>query len=138
LESEFDALNLQSLRKRELNSGFSGGELKRSEILKLYAQAPDLFLLDEPESGVDLENISIISEAINQMLQTNAPMSQRYKSALIITHTGYILNQLDADAGHVMIDGKIICSGNPRRIFNAIKRVGYEGSVSCASDEERE
>lgn len=62
------ALHMESFLERELNVGFSGGELKRAEILKLYAQNPDLLLIDEPESGVDIENISVISNAIKQII----------------------------------------------------------------------
>lgn len=103
--------------ERELNLGFSGGEPKRSEILKLMAQNPQLFMLDEPESGVDLENIAVIARAIKTMLQKDQVIKKRTASGIIITHTGYILEYVEADIGHVFLDGKIVCSGNPREIF---------------------
>ena len=114
---------------RDLNVGFSGGELKRAEVLKLYAQTPDLLLIDEPESGVDIENIAVISKAINKILQKEIPVKLRKRSAIIITHTGHILNYIDADVGHVFIDGKIVYTGNPKSIMEDIKRVGFAGSV---------
>ncbi|HEY9128606.1 MAG TPA: ABC transporter ATP-binding protein, partial [Sulfurovum sp.] len=116
LEDEIRALSMEKFLERELNVGFSGGELKRAEILKLYAQNPDLLLIDEPESGVDIENIAVISKAINKILQREIPKEQRERSAIIITHTGHILNYIEADVGHVFMDGKIVCTGDPRSI----------------------
>ena len=64
-----ERLNMGELMDREINYGFSGGEIKRSELLQLLAQMPDLVLLDEPESGVDLVNIALIGQMINELLQ---------------------------------------------------------------------
>lgn len=131
LDEEISALNMTTFMQRELNVGFSGGELKRAEILKLYAQSPDLLLIDEPESGVDIENIAIISKAINKILQKETPMQLRERSAIIITHTGHILNYIQADIGHVFMDGKIVCTGNPQTIMDDIKKLGFSGCVEC-------
>lgn len=125
LDSGFNSLHLDSHRHRELNCGFSGGELKRSEILKLYAQSPDLILLDEPESGVDLENLAIITRAINQILQTHHPLQLHRRGGLIISHAGFILDYVEANLGHVILDGRIACSGNPREMFETIRKKGY-------------
>ncbi len=127
-------LHLDSHRRRELNCGFSGGELKRSEILKLYAQSPELILLDEPESGVDLENLTIITDAINHILEKNHPLRLRRRGGLIISHAGFILNYVEANLGHIILDGKIACSGNPREIFEEIRTQGYEHCVRCLAD----
>jgi len=121
----FQELHLDSHRHRELNCGFSGGELKRSEILKLFAQSPELILLDEPESGVDLENLAIITRAINQILQTRHPLQILPRGGLIISHAGFILNYVEANRGHILLDGKIACSGSPREMFDAIRNEGY-------------
>ena len=129
LEDEILALNMERFLERELNVGFSGGELKRAEVLKLYAQSPDLLLIDEPESGVDIENIAVISKAINKILQKKAPEKLRTHSAIIITHTGHILNYIDADIGHVFIDGKIVYTGDPRSIMEDIKKYGFSGFI---------
>lgn len=128
-------LGMERFLERELNVGFSGGELKRAEILKLYAQNPALLLIDEPESGVDIENIVVISDAINTMLQKESPIHSRERSALIITHTGHILNTIHADVGHVFMEGKIICSGNPLDIMEDIKRDGFSGCLKCIKNQ---
>uniref|UniRef100_A0A7C2EJP6 ABC transporter ATP-binding protein n=1 Tax=Ammonifex degensii TaxID=42838 RepID=A0A7C2EJP6_9THEO len=134
-------LNLTDFLDREVNYGFSGGELKRSELVQLLAQNPALALLDEPESGVDLENMALIGQAINHLLEKEvAPWSDRplreirlgrTRSGLIITHTGYILNYVEADVGHVLYQGRLSCSGNPRELFGCIKRVGYGECIRC-------
>jgi Fe-S cluster assembly ATP-binding protein len=135
LDRALKVLNMEQFLDRELNVGFSGGELKRAEILKLYAQNPDLLLLDEPESGVDIENIAVISNTINAMLQKESPMKSRERSALIITHTGHILNYVHADVGHVFMDGKIVCTGNPMDIMEDIKQKGFAGCVKCIQEQ---
>ena len=122
-------LELDYLKDRDLNAGFSGGELKRSEMLKVAVQAPGLVMLDEPESGVDLEHIAVIAAAINKLLEEDGPCSDRSRSGLIITHTGYILDYVKADRGHVFIDGRIVCTDDPVEIFHEIQKQGYGGCV---------
>ena len=134
LDSGFKSLHLDNHRHRELNCGFSGGELKRSEILKLYAQSPELILLDEPESGVDLENLAIITTAINQILQKHHPFEIRRNGGLIISHAGFILNYVEANSGHIILDGRIVCSGDPRVMFEGIRKEGYQHCVQHMSD----
>ncbi len=116
--------------ERDVNLGFSGGELKKSELLQLLVQSPDLALIDEPESGVDMENIEVIGKMIRKLLQkdTHRP---RQKSGLIITHTGFILHYVPADRGYVMLDGRIYCQGNPQEIFEGIQKHGYEECLKC-------
>jgi len=83
-------LNLESFLSRDVNLGFSGGEIKRSELLQLLGQRPDLVLLDEPDSGVDLVNIGLVGNTINELLQKDKKTVHRTKSGLIITHFGNI------------------------------------------------
>jgi Fe-S cluster assembly ATP-binding protein len=116
---------------REVNKGFSGGELKKSELLQLLIQDPDLVLLDEPESGVDVENIQLIGNMIKRLLQKDIPHKPRNKSGLIITHTGFILQYVAADLGYVIMDGEIYCQGNPVEIFEGIQKYGYEECKKC-------
>ncbi len=117
---------------RDLNAGFSGGELKRSEMLQLMAQNPDFIMLDEPESGVDVENIKILGKVVWSLLEKNLRIKEgRKKSGLIITHTGYILDYVEADRGHVILDGYLMCSGNPREMFKEIQEEGYDKCVQC-------
>ena len=141
VESMAQHLDFGEFLGRDLNDGFSGGEIKRSELLQLMAQDPDFLLLDEPESGVDLENIALIGKVIERLLQRDIEFHkgkshkelkrERRKAGLIITHTGYILDYLDADVGHVLIDGELVCRSNPREILKTIKEQGYDECVKC-------
>lgn len=123
--------NMTDFLDRDINYGFSGGETKRSELLQLLAQSPDLVLLDEPESGVDLENIALIGDLINDLLEKTHPMRNRTRSGLIISHTGHILEYVNARTGYVMFEGRIICEGDPHEILETIKIKGYGECASC-------
>ena len=125
------SVHMDKFLERDINKGFSGGEIKRSEVLQLMIQNPDFVMLDEPESGVDLENISLIGTTIGALLEKDKHLAKRKKSGLVITHTGYILDYLDADKGHVMCDGQIRCHGNPREILKDIKQRGYKECLEC-------
>ena len=116
---------------REINFGFSGGEIKRSELMQLMAQKPELVLLDEPESGVDLVNIALIGRLINELLEKECPIRSRKCMGLIITHTGNILDYVNARTGYVMCEGSIGCEGDPHEILKTIKEKGYEECISC-------
>ncbi len=131
LDAVAERANLTDLLDREINYGFSGGEIKRSELAQLLAQNPDLVLLDEPESGVDLVNIALIGELINELLEKGHRIRDRRHAGLIITHTGHILDYVNARTGYVMCDGVIGCEGDPREILKTIKQKGYEECVRC-------
>ncbi|MGL4669400.1 MAG: Fe-S cluster assembly ATPase SufC [Methanobacteriaceae archaeon] len=118
--------------ERDVNLGFSGGEVKRSEILQLLAQKPDFTMFDEPDSGVDIENVELIAEEIGILLDKDKKPGQRKRSGLLITHLGYILNFVGADIAHVLMDGRIACSGNPTEILDDIRKEGFKGCVECA------
>jgi Fe-S cluster assembly ATP-binding protein len=124
-------MHMDKFLDRDVNRGFSGGEIKRSEVLQLLVQDPAFVMLDEPESGVDLENIALIGHAIGKLLEKDIHIVNRKKSGLVITHTGYILDYLDADRGHVMCDGEIKCHGNPRDILKEIQARGYRECMEC-------
>ena len=117
---------------RDVNLGFSGGEVKRSEILQLLAQMPDFTMFDEPDSGVDIENVELLASEIGTLLDKDKPQGNRTRSGLLITHLGYILNFVSADKAHVLIDGVISCSGNPTEILEDIRKNGFNGCVECA------
>nr|WP_269751250.1 ATP-binding cassette domain-containing protein [Acuticoccus mangrovi] len=125
LHREAASLDLADFAARHINVGFSGGEVKRWEVFKLFLQDPRLLLFDEPESGVDLEHISAVGDAINRLMRTPNRAGEA-RSALIITHTGFILDYIEADVGHVMIDGHIVRSGEPRALFESIQKHGYK------------
>ncbi len=123
---EAHQFKMEKFLDREINVGFSGGEIKRSELLQLTAQKPDFILLDEPESGVDLQNIDLIGRKIHDLLFDDAENgNQRHVSSLVITHTGQIMDYINADCGYVMKEGKIISSGEPMQILNDIRQNGY-------------
>lgn len=145
-QADADALaarmNMTDFLDRNVNEGFSGGEIKRSELLQLLAQKPDLLLLDEPESGVDIENIALVGEATNRILSrghvegqeesVRKQRSERTKAGLIITHTGHILQYVPADVAHVMYNGTLSCSGNAQEMLQCIQHKGYEECIRCA------
>ncbi len=124
---EIKLLDLEKLITRDVNVGFSGGEIKRWEVLKVFLQDPQLLLFDEPESGVDLEHIKVIGEAINRLMQRKKIIDgvSVKRSALVITHTGLILDYIKADVAHMMINGEIVYSGKPAELFQHIKTQGY-------------
>lgn len=130
-----EPLQMTGFLSRDVNVGFSGGEIKRSELLQLSAQDPCLYLLDEPESGVDLESIDRVGRAVKELLDGKKGCAGKKtiagKSALIITHTGQILDYVEADRAYVMCNGTISCSGNPRELLQEIRQRGYEECVKC-------
>ncbi|MFV9631245.1 MAG: ABC transporter ATP-binding protein [Methanosarcinales archaeon] len=115
--------------ERDVNAGFSGGEIKRSEIMQLMAQDPDFVMLDEPDSGVDIENMELIGNVIGELLHRKIQPSKRIASGLIITHLATITDYIEVDWAHVMLDGVIACSGSPDRIISEVMKGGYEKCV---------
>ena len=95
------------------------------------AQKPELALLDEPESGVDLVNIVLIGQLINELLEKDCPIRDRRCMGLIITHTGYILDYVNARTGYVLCNGRIGCEGDPHEILATIKEKGYGECIRC-------
>ncbi|MCM8772629.1 MAG: ATP-binding cassette domain-containing protein [candidate division WOR-3 bacterium] len=124
-----EKLRVDELLRRDLNVDLSGGEIKRVELFQVLLQKPKLLLLDEPESGVDIENISVMGKTLNDYLERGNC------SALIITHTGYILEYIKGNRGYVMIDGKITCESNPEKILEMIRKYGYEKCEKCYGKE---
>jgi Fe-S cluster assembly ATP-binding protein len=141
LEEYAKGLNLTDFLEREVNVGFSGGEIKRAELLQLILQDPDLVFLDEPESGVDLENIVLIGEYTNHLLGRKRERHgektmkelyrERRKSGLIITHTGHILDYVNVDIGYILMQGRIACQANPRDILYTVRECGFEECNRC-------
>jgi Fe-S cluster assembly ATP-binding protein len=137
-------VNFEEFLDRDVNAGFSGGEIKRSELLQLMAQDPDLMLFDEPESGVDMENISLVGQTIATLLQKEFSAVQtksklqvkleRTKMGLVITHTGYILDYVSADKGQVLFNGMLSCVSNPREILRCVSESGYGECVRCITE----
>lgn len=131
IESIAKDLKFEDDLKREVNQGFSGGERKRNEILQLLLQEPQLILLDEPDSGIDLGAMKLISKKINSLLQRDRNKENRENSGLIITHNGGILEQVEADYGHVMVEGVLSPHSNPEKIFEQVNERGYRDCYQC-------
>ncbi len=126
-----ESLNFSDFLERDINLGFSGGEIKRSELLQVLVQNPAFVMLDEPDSGVDLVNITLVGKVINELLEKGKRADKRNTGGLIITHAGHILDYVNADRAYVMLNGTISCSGNPRDILEDIRVKGYEECVRC-------
>jgi len=133
-------VHFEAFLKRDVNAGFSGGEIKRSELLQLMAQQPDMVLFDEPESGVDLENMSLVGNTVRYLLDgmpndCQATLRERKRlrktSGLIITHTGHILEYVTADRAQVMYNGRLACEARPREILDHIAKYGYQECLRC-------
>lgn len=103
---------------RGVNEGFSGGERKRSEILQMAVLEPKLAVLDEIDSGLDVDSLKEVSKAIESMRSPD-------RSILLITHYARILDQVKPDKVHIMKDGKIVRSGGPE-LAKEIEENGYE------------
>lgn len=137
-------VNFEEFLERDINAGFSGGEIKRSELLQLMAQKPSLVLFDEPESGVDLENMQLIGKVVRRLLDGEVdlppgscakPLKCKLRtSGLIITHTGYILDYINADRGQVLYQGHLCCEARPRDILEHIRSYGYQECIKCLNE----
>lgn len=120
-----EAFKLREFLNRDINVGFSGGERKRSEILQLIFLKPKLLLLDEPDSGVDVESLKLIATELQRYVEKSE------SSALIITHKGDILEYVKAKYGCILLSGSFHCYTQPMKIYEEIKTVGYEECVAC-------
>lgn len=118
-------LSVSKFFKRSMNDGLSGGETKRMEMYQMIKMKTKLYLFDEPDSGVDVENIVVLAKEINKL------MEDKSKSAILVTHGGQILKYLKPSRAVVMLLGKIICHGDPQRVFRAITKVGYSRCLGC-------
>jgi len=128
LESAYDELNFdKKLIHSSVNEGLSGGERKKNEIIGMKMLKPSLIILDEIDSGVDVDNLKKISNSILKYKnETNA-------SLLIITHYPHILKYIKPDYVHIMSEGKIVKTGD-FHLANSILENGYEASVIKDSD----
>ena len=107
----------ESFLQRAVNDGFSGGEKKRNEILQMITLEPKLAILDETDSGLDIDALKIVAEGVNNFRNPQ-------RGFLVITHYQRILNYMEPDLIHVMIDGKIVKSGG-RNLALKLEQQGY-------------
>lgn len=119
LRAEMDKLGMdQSFASRYLNEGFSGGEKKRSEILQLALLEPSLAILDETDSGLDIDALKVVSDGINALKGPEL-------GVLCITHYQRILRYLQPDFVHILLDGRIVQSGG-KELAEELEQKGYE------------
>jgi len=116
----------QSFAARSLNEGFSGGEKKRNEIVQLELLNPKFAILDETDSGLDIDALRIVSEGVNRFA------AQGDRGVLLITHYTRILNYIKPDFVHVFVDGRIAEEGGPELAEN-LEIEGYERFVRAAA-----
>ena len=122
VEENMKKLNIKTdYLNRDLNVGFSGGEKKKNEILQLLTLNPKLAILDETDSGLDIDAINTVSNGISLYKNDN-------NAVLIITHSTKILKSLDVDYVHILYNGKIIKSGD-RSLANTIEENGYSSFI---------
>lgn len=114
--------------ERSLNVGFSGGEKKKTEILQLMMLRPNLAILDETDSGLDVDAVRLVSKGVEEY------QKDRDGALLIITHSTRILESLHVDHTHVMINGHIVANGDGS-LVDKINKEGYESFISEASAE---
>ncbi|RDD52878.1 MAG: ABC transporter ATP-binding protein, partial [Candidatus Korarchaeota archaeon NZ13-K] len=127
-----EELRVSNLLDRDLHRGFSGGEMKRVELLLLAAQSPRLALLDEPDSGVDLESLPLLGRVISELVEAPDGRARERRAAIIVTHAGKILSYVrSANRAYIMLDGRISCFGNPRDLIEDVERYGFEGCLRC-------
>ena len=108
----------QDLLRRSVNEGFSGGEKKRNEILQMAVLDPKLALLDETDSGLDIDALRIVADGINQLRRPD-------NATVLVTHYQRLLNYITPDYVHVLLDGRIVRSGGPELALE-LEEKGYD------------
>jgi Fe-S cluster assembly ATP-binding protein len=107
----------ESLLKRSVNEGFSGGEKKRNEILQMAVLEPKLCIMDETDSGLDIDALRVVADGVNSLRSPD-------RSILVITHYQRLLNYIIPDQVHVLVDGRIVRSG-PKELALELEAKGY-------------
>lgn len=124
LDEKMALLNMkEEMAERYLNEGFSGGEKKRNEILQLLMIEPTFAILDEIDSGLDIDALKVVSKGINAM------RGEAF-GAMIITHYQRLLNYITPDVVHVMMEGRVVASGGPELAV----RLEKEGYIHLAAE----
>lgn len=122
VETKLDSVKLNSsFLTRGVNEGFSGGEKKRNEILQMAVLQPRLAILDETDSGLDIDSLKVVAEAVNKLRSPDRAM-------LMITHYQRLLDFIVPDVIHVLVDGKIVKTGD-RTLALELEKYGYDMSL---------
>lgn len=123
LEKNMDLLKMDhSYASRDLNVGFSGGEKKKSEILQLLMLKPKLAILDETDSGLDVDACRIVSEGIKKYMEASGG------SLIVITHSTRILENLSVDKTHIIVKGRLVHTGDGS-LVQKINEEGFDGFI---------
>jgi Fe-S cluster assembly ATP-binding protein len=136
MKSQMDRLGIEdAMVQRYVNQGFSGGEKKRNEVLQLAVLEPSIALLDETDSGLDIDSLKLVAESVNELVGPDL-------GVLVITHYQRMLNYITPQHVHVMMRGRIVRSGGPE-LSHELEDKGYEGirkelglAADAAADEE--
>ena len=115
----------QSFSGRSLNEGFSGGEKKRNEIVQLELLNPKFAILDETDSGLDIDALRVVADGVNRYT------SQGDRGVLLITHYTRILNYIKPDFVHVYVDGRVVAAGGPE-LADKLEETGYDSYIAAA------
>ena len=127
MNSALDGLSMDpAFAQRNVNEGFSGGERKRHEILQMELLKPKIAILDETDSGLDVDALKVVSEGVNRAKATDDT------GLLLITHTTRLLKQIPAEYVHVIVNGKIVESGGPE-LAEKIDTKGYESFLPATA-----
>jgi len=117
-----------SFAERHVNDGFSGGEKKRNEILQMAVLKPKLAVMDETDSGLDIDALKIVANGVNKLVEEDPDMS-----ILMITHYQRLLDYIKPHFVHVMVDGRIVQSGGPE-VALSLEESGYAEYAASSSD----
>jgi len=120
-----EVFKLTGFLDRDMNVGFSGGERKRSEVLQLIFLKGKLLLLDEPDSGVDVESLKLLAKELQSYIERTG------SAVLLITHKGDIMEYIKAKYGCILLNGSFHCFTQPQRMYEEIRKFGYEECVAC-------
>ena len=120
MKTQMERLGIEdAMVNRYVNQGFSGGEKKRNEVLQLAVLEPQIALLDETDSGLDIDSLKLVAESVNELVGPEL-------GVLIITHYQRMLNYITPQHVHVMLRGRIVKSGGPE-LAHELEAKGYEG-----------
>ncbi|HEY3247565.1 MAG TPA: Fe-S cluster assembly ATPase SufC [bacterium] len=126
LKQKLEELRIEpSIVSRYVNEGFSGGEKKRAEILQMALLEPEIAIMDETDSGLDIDSMRVVADGVNRMYE----QSNQTMGLLVITHYSRILQFIKPSFVHVMFDGRFVVSGGPE-LAEELEEAGYEGIKS--------
>jgi Fe-S cluster assembly ATP-binding protein len=126
LRAKIEELKIDpSITGRYVNEGFSGGEKKRAEILQMALLEPEIAIMDETDSGLDIDSVKVVADGVNRMFDA----AKGQMGILVITHYSRILHYINPDHVHVLFDGRLVVSGDAD-LAEELERTGYEGIKS--------